>query len=66
MNTSVVLNNGLFFFQRALFNLYAHAVAVMRLHLSKMINPLLIFTFLKIFPTTHFSLFEIITNVCNK
>ena len=30
-------------------NLYAHAVAVIRLHLSKKNNPLLTFTFLKHF-----------------
>ena len=57
------LSNGLFFFERCsritatscayklnnarYENLFAHAVAIKRLHLSKKNNPLLIFTFLK-------------------
>ena len=33
-------------------NLFAHTVAVMRLHLAKMNNSLIIFTFFNTFPTT--------------
>ena len=44
----------------ALWNLFAQTVEVMRLHLSKKNDPLLIFTFFKTFPTMHFSFFIII------
>ena len=43
-------------------NLFAHTAEVMRLHLAKMNNSLIIFTFLNTFPTTHFKFVLIIIN----